>query len=236
VTWYSRFSLFFIFCISPFTLANQTIQITLGYPEFQPYTFTNQSQPRGEGVDRVLELGHRLGWKITFEPVGSYGKGVQWLKKGKIDGLFLASQNNERDKIGRFSEPLTINRWVWFTRKNEQFNFESTASKTQLRIATHLHANTHKWLIESNYQAIAPTTDVQAMLRQLMKKRVDAVFLAERVFHQALAKSHWTTQDLETQVQVAKPFGIYIRHPFMQQHPNLMTELNQQIRALKPSW
>lgn len=225
-------NLFFILLLSifSFTINAKSISLTLGYPEFPPFTFSSKHGADGIGIHKFNRLTADLNLIITFVPIASYGKGVVWLKKGKIDGLLLATQNSERDKIAVFSEYIMFNRWVWFSHAEQELDFTSNEAKNRRRVITHTNANTHKWLLKSGYKIIESSTNVDSMIRLLMKNRVDAVFIAELVFVEALAKTKWTLQDLKVTEQISKPFGIYLRKSIIQKYPLLMPKLNDNIK------
>ncbi|MFT6528652.1 MAG: polar amino acid transport system substrate-binding protein [Psychrosphaera sp.] len=215
-------------------VAAKATSITLGYPEFQPFTYTKDGVALGVGIERLKDVGKQLNLDVTFEPIDSYGIAVRFLRENKIDGLALASRNDERDEIAVFSQPITSNNWIWITRKHYKIDFDSEHAKLHIRISTYKNANTHTWLSKHEYKLIYPTTDVNAMLRQLMHNRVDTIFLAEEVFKQALKSSKWKPNDIKTHLEVSKPFGVYISKFFLQQHPNFMERLNKAIIPLTP--
>lgn len=227
------FSLICSLSILCFSVRTFSAELTLGYPEFKPYTYTENGITKGLGVEWLDKIAKELKLTIKFEPIDSYGNGVNWLKENKIDGLFLASQNNERDALAFFSHKLTDNKWVWITKKNNHFDFDNISLKKSLRISTHTNANTHVWLKKNNYSQIYPTTDVQAMIRQLMHDRIDAVFLAEQVFLDALTLSPWSHSHVKMAVEVSKPFGVYISKNYLSKNKEFMTKLNLAIEQLK---
>lgn len=227
-----RFLFLFFTFFSTFVVLAKEVSITLGYPEFRPYTYTQDSNPAGIGVTKLKQISKNSNINIKFEPIDTYGRGVNFLRTNKIDGLFLASQNAERDDIAEFSHSIFTNNWIWITRKNHSPLFNSDTSKNNLKITTYGNANTHIWLQKNQYKLVYPTTDIEAMIRQLMYKRVDAIFLAEEVFIKALKESQWRTADVKTTIEIPKPMGLYISKVFLQQHPNFMFKLNKQIDML----
>lgn len=200
--------------------------IKLGYPEFSPYTFTKDNQPTGIAIEWMKTISKRLGKQVEFVPVGNYGNAVYKLKINKIDGLLLATKNAERDDIALFSEPLTVNNWNWFYLKQH-----TDVTNKNITVATHINANTHKWLLKNNYTSIYATADVRAMIRQLEHQRVDAIFLAEKVFKLAVPSSYPFPYYSTTQRSM--PFGIYMNKNYLSQQPEFMEKLNKQIIRLK---
>lgn len=199
--------------------------ITLGYPEFKPYTYSHKTGAKGLGIEKMNERFGQRGIRIVYQPVAGYGKGVSWLRDGKIDGLLLATQNPERDAIGHFIDLGVVNRWVWFSRANRPLGKDSNSAKKALRIATPQNANTHNWLVAQNYQSIIATTDISAMIRLLMNDRVDTVFIAEHVFLQALKQTRWQHAKLQLTVEKSLPFGVYISKQYIDKHPSSWRQL-----------
>jgi polar amino acid transport system substrate-binding protein len=213
------------------TFAKQRV-IKLGYPEFPPFTYTSKHLAVGVGIEKFIPIAKHLNLKVEYIPIASYGKGVIWLAEGKIDGLMLASQNSERDEVATFTKPIMFNRWVWFTPKRASKKLHGEVAKQNLRVITHTKANTHTWLKESGYQIVESTTDVKTMIRLLMNERVDAVFLAELVFLDALKSTNWRAKDVKVTLERAQPFGIYFNKQFLTKYPTLLTEVNTQISQI----
>lgn len=204
------------------TAVTEAKPLVLGYPEFAPFTYSNQGGATGIGILRFNEVIKQTPLSITYMPVATYGKGVAWLKEGKIDGLLLATQNAERDAVATFIDLSIANRWIWFSKANKSITTQGDEAKSTLRIVTATNANTHKWLVKSGYRLIETTSDPSTMLRLLMKDRVDAVFLAEFVLLQALEKSRWQKKDLMMTVERTKPFGVYFNNQTLQSDPTLL--------------
>jgi ABC-type amino acid transport substrate-binding protein len=227
-----RLSIILLSLFLVFNALAKKVTITMGYPEFPPYTYTKDLKPAGIGVDKLQEITKNSNINIKFEPVDTYGSGMNFLRNNKIDGLFLASQNRERDDLAEFSHPIGTNNWVWVSRKNKSVEFNTELAKSSLRIATYKNANTHIWLQKNRYELVYPTTDVSAMIRQLMNLRVDTIFLAEEVFNKALKNSQWRKSDVNITIEITKPMGLYISKFFLRKHPDFMKQLNLQIDTL----
>ena len=97
----------YIMCSSVFS-ANAYDEITFTVPNFHPYTYQDDGKIKGIGVDVVTELldEMKVQNKIKFSP--NYGRALDDLKKGKVDGFFLASQNAERDNVAVFSSRIAL--------------------------------------------------------------------------------------------------------------------------------
>lgn len=219
------FYLVLIICSCNFAVA-KTIKV--GYPEFKPYTYTENGVAKGIGIDAIKKIAIQLKVNAEIYPIETYGNGFTRLKKGKLDAVLLASQNSERDKIAVFSQPITSNDWSWFSLPNKSL----TRPNIRTKVATYLRANTHTWLIKNNFEFISATTDVSAMLRQLDKGRVDTIFVSEQVLLHELERLGKPQHSLTITKEVTKPFGIYVAKPFLKLNPDFMTQLNNSIENL----
>lgn len=219
------FYLVLIICSCNFAVA-KTIKI--GYPEFKPYTYTENGVAKGIGIDAIKKIAIQLKVNAEIYPIETYGNGFTRLKKGKLDAVLLASQNSERDKVAVFSLPITSNDWSWFSLPNKSL----TRPNTRTKVATYLRANTHTWLIKNNFEFISATTDVSAMLRQLDKGRVDAIFVSEQVLLHEIERLGKPPHSLTITKEITKPFGVYVAKPFLKLNPDFMTQLNNAIENL----
>lgn len=198
-------------------------------PSFKPYTYQEDYDIKGLGVSLVTRAMDNLNHPYTLKLVPNYGRALTDLSKGSADGFFLASENAERNAVAVFSKPLMTNRWSWFFIRQSPISTKRPNFKTNTKIGTFLHANTHKWLIKHDYQRIKPVTKVELLPEMLIYGRIQSVFLAEVVFHDAVTKAGFDISQFRRQEEVAKPFGIYISRGFLKDHPGFMERLNTEI-------
>ena len=218
----------FYLCFQTVTYANTAKELTILVPNFPPYTFLQDNSVKGIGIDLATKIFTTAGLSVNFQLMPNYGKVVYNVAQNKGDGFLLASQNQERDKIAAFTKPLLINRWCWFTLKQTEIVPDSIAFKKQAKVSTHFNTNTHKWLDAQNY-SVEAVMDVKVLPEMLIKKRVDAVFIAELVFEQALAENGYSMDLFDKFIEVEKPFGIYISHSYLKENPETINQLNQAI-------
>ncbi|MEH6467386.1 MAG: hypothetical protein V7722_07110 [Porticoccus sp.] len=156
------------------------------------------------------------------------------VKDGENDGFFLASQNTERDKVAVFSNPVTTNRWSWFLSADSTLDPQDPASKTSIRVATHLNTNTHKWLKKNGYKKIQGVPDAESLPVFFLEfNRADTVFLAEMVFVSSANRAGILSNRYKQVVQIAKPFGIYISKSYLLKNPGFMESLNNAIQEMR---
>ncbi|ALO34183.1 hypothetical protein CMT41_05140 [Colwellia sp. MT41] len=205
--------------------------ISLVSPYFPPYTYERQREVVGIGPDLIKRVfaNTNIRYKITM--VEDYGAAVHVMKEKLADGLFLASQNAERDAIAQFTQPLMINRWSWFMLKGSKVDVRSEVFKSQAGIGTIKGTNTSQWLKKNAYTVIAQPTNAQALVGMLKSHRIDAVFVADAVFEHELDVK--VLSKFTKVVEVEKPFGIYISHDYLKKHPDALKQINSSIKLLR---
>ncbi|WP_434340149.1 substrate-binding periplasmic protein [Motilimonas cestriensis] len=219
-----------------FLLSNtaQSESLRLVMPQFPPYTSEVDGQISGLGVELVKDVFTRLKTDYQLRTVPNYARAIEEVRLGRADGFFLASENTERSRIAVFSEPLLMNHWAWFMRKDDLRDPTSEAFKHSGQVATLLGSNTNHWLLMEGYNVLTKANEVVDLPTMLLDmKRIDAVFLAERVFTNELARQQYSVSDYRRQVQLSKPFGIYIAKSYVAKHPQFMMQLNKQIKLVQ---
>ncbi len=203
--------------------------LTLMVPDFKPFTYYEGGQFKGIGVDEVREIMEAVGVPYELVLAPNYKRAVQELKTNGVDGIFLASENDERNQVAEFSEPVMQNRWSWFLLKDTELFPGNFIFQKNAVIASQKGTNTHKWLLSGDYNVGIAPVDVAQLPRMLAAKRVDAVFLAERVFLESCREQGISPDQFVQIVQVDKPFGIYINKQFLKSSPDFMKRLNTSI-------
>lgn len=208
--------------------AGDTIHLVV--PNFPPYTYQENENVQGIGVEHIKDIFHSISTPFTIRLVPNYGRAVSEVREGKADGFFLASQNSERDSIAQFSEPVVVNNWCWFTPKGSSIDVYSTQFKKEAKIATPLNSNTHQWLKENGYRIPFPVNNTDLYIKLIKRKKVDAIFIAEKVFLLQLAKEKTPVTTYSKKIEVSRDFGIYISHKTLEKNPQLMNKINSAIR------
>lgn len=230
-TLFSQRPLTLLLCLLFFSVHAE--ELVVGYPEFKPYTYTTDGKADGIGVQFLRDIQKELNKEIKFVPIQTYKNGVARLKHDKIDVLLMATQNEERDQFGIFSLPIAMNNWSWFSLKNNKYDYKNAFNKKNLKIVTYDQANTHHWLIEQGYGVMYSTTDLTAMMRQLVSSRVDTIFISEEVMLEALKRASLTLDDLHIQLEIAQPMGLYISNKYFDRYPHVMQQINAAIKRRK---
>jgi ABC-type amino acid transport substrate-binding protein len=212
----------------PLSNASANDHLTVLVPNFPPYTFNKDNQISGIGIELANKVFIQAGIKVNYRILPNYAKALYELEQGRGDAVLLISKNDERDNIAVFSKPLMFNRWCWYSRKDSQLNPNSDNFKSDAKISSHFKTNTHKWLTDNNYN-VQPVMELSKLPKMLLKARVDAVFIAELVFEEAMKQDHITLQQFNKVVEIEKPFGIYISKNYLAKNPQTLQKVNQAI-------
>ncbi|MFO6424326.1 substrate-binding periplasmic protein [Motilimonas sp. KMU-193] len=208
--------------------------LRLAVPQFPPYTSFENGQFSGIGVELVSQAFTQLDQPYQLISVPNYARALAELRRGRIDGFFLASENEQRNRLAVFSEPLMVNRWLWFMRHDDLRDPASESFKQQAQVASLLGSNTSVWLFANDYKVLTKAVDIDELPPLLLTlKRIDAVFLAEKVFKQELLLQGFADADYRQVEQSSKPFGIYISKSYLAHRPDFMAKLNEAIKQVK---
>lgn len=178
-------------------------------PSFKPFTYREEETFQGIGIERVRSIFETLRIPITITLVPNYGRAVEETRSGRYDGFFAASQNEERDNVAHFCAPLFYNRWSWFHLQESTLKPQTPEFLEKARIATHVNTNTHKWL-KANDFSVAYATNLSSLVPLLIKKKVDAIFLAEEVFNGLLEEADIAPYTIIQTIESTRPMGLYL--------------------------
>ncbi len=199
-------------------------------PNFPPYTYQYNQVITGLGPELVEKVLSETGIPYKITMVEDYGTALYAIKVKLADGVFLASQNTQRDAIATFTRPLIINKWSWFMLEDFRGDPKSEAFKAQAEIGTINGTNTHKWLKTNGFTVSARPLDAAFLVAMLKSRRIDAVFIAEAVFEHAIDEKERT--QFKKIVELEQPFGIYISHDYLKAFPNALSQINSSIEKV----
>jgi len=216
--------------LSLLSYASYAATLRLVAPQFPPYTSESEGIFSGIGIDLIKQVMQDINVEYELRSTPNYARALGELENGNADGFFLASENDQRNEVAQFSEPLLINHWSWFFRPDANYNTDSFAFKASARVASIHGSNTYKWLIERDYNVTTKANSTKNFTAMLLeKKRIDAVFLASIVFRKTLASNGYSADDYVEVFEKSKPFGIYISKAYLKEHPDFMARLNASI-------
>lgn len=207
-------------------------EIRLVVPDFKPYTYEENNEIVGYGVSTVLKILDKMTVPYTLSIVPNYGRALAELSHDRADALFLASQNEERNRVARFYGPIVINRWIWFVNSDDHgLTPDSDHFKEQARIATLLNTNTHRWLETHDYKVTFAGSDVAQLIDLLSNGRVDAVLIAELVFKDAL-RLRGAKAEFREYIHSERDFGIYFSKRFLRLNEGFLEQFDTTMKQL----
>lgn len=202
--------------------------MTVLVPNFPPYTHIKNNELTGLGIQQADLIFAQAKINVTYRFLPNYAKVLHEIKQGRGDAFLLASQNEERDKVAQFSLPVVTNKWCWYLSKNSSLSPQNETFKETASISSHFNTNTHKWLNSKGY-FVEPVMDISVLPELLLRKRIDAVFLAELVFEQAIKEKGLPLSHFKKVVEVEKPFGIYVSNKYLESEPKTLKNINKSI-------
>lgn len=216
--------------ISVTSFAQKHNVLTLVSPHFPPYTYKSNNKVVGLGPDLIRQVLDNTNIQYNIVMVDDYGEAVHVIKAKLADGMFLASQNTERDAIAVFTQPLLINKWSWFMLKESDLDPKSETFKLQADIGTIKGTNTYLWLKSNGYAVAASPPEASSLVAMLTSGRIDAVFLSDVVFENELDEK--TLFKLKKSVEMEKDFSMYISHDYLKRHPESIDKINLSIKEV----
>jgi len=219
----------FLFFFSSWSYATDPVRFIL--PNFPPYTYQVDGELAGVGVSRVSKILKLANIPFSFKLTTDYDRAIYEIKTGHSDGFFLASQNDERDRIAVFSKPVMENAWCWFLLNSSNLDPKHSSFKAA-NIGTILNTNTHKWLNKNEFISVSGVLEPQTLLKMLSKGRLDAIFLSEAVFTEAIGKLGQSKKQYKTVIQKIRPFGLYLSKTYLAKNPKTLIKINKSIQVL----
>lgn len=199
-------------------------------PNFPPYTYEDNLKISGVGIELANKVFRQAKVQVEYHLQPNYAKALYELEQGRGDALLLASQNSERDSVAVFTKPLMINRWCWYLPRKSKLSPHDKNFIKSAKVSSHFKTNTHKWLTSKNY-IVEPAMQLTKLPEMLLKQRIDAVFLAELVFEEAVKQDKLQLEQFKKYIEVEKPFGIYLSKRYLKEHPNTLPKINNAIDA-----
>lgn len=205
-------------------------------PDYPPFSYQQNGVFQGKGYDAFVAIMAELELDYSIELVPHFGRALLDIESGNLDGFFMASPSAERDKVAVFSEPVIDTRWSWvLLATNEHLTADMVSFKQGAQVSGQMNSNIYHWLNEQGYQVTAGTNDIRGLFALLDHGRVDAIMLPEATFYAVVADYGLQIENYQTQPERELSFGIYLSKAYLEQHPELLSELNEAIRLYRAS-
>lgn len=225
-----RLLLFFCCFIAAGLMAAEKPVLRMAMPEYPPYTYVQDGKYQGEGYDAFVFIMQHLQREFEISLVPNYGRAVLDLQNNVIDGLFLASENEERNRLAVFSAPVSTTRWTWVWLTQQQKLIPGSVHfKTDAIVSAQINSNIYLWLKAQGYRVAGGPNNIRDLFRLLNGRRVDAIMLPEQTAFTVIRENGYRLADYQFNVERELPFAIYISKTFLAAEPDFMAELNKAI-------
>lgn len=199
-------------------------------PDYPPYTYQDNGRNQGIGYDAVAAIMSDLEQPFSIQLVPHFGRAIVDLQQDAVDGFFLATESEERNKNAEFSEPVLMIQWTWvWLKQRTDLDPGSANFKHKAQVSAQTNSNAFRWLKEHLYQVTAGTTDIRGLLNLLKFKRVDAILLPQLTVKTLMEERGIDTALYNFQQEINLPFAIYINKTYLKKHPQFMQRLNAAI-------
>lgn len=208
--------------------ANETLRMAM--PDYPPYTTIQNGTYQGFGYEAFVSIMADLQQSFTIVPAPNYGRAVKDLQNQLVDGLFLASENEERNAVAEFSEAVSYSGWTWvWLKERTELDPASADFKKNAIVSAQLNSNTYIWIVKQNYKMAGAPSNIRMLFTMLNSRRVDAILLPELTAKAVMQQEKLDPDLYSMHLEVQLPFGIYISKAYIARNPDIMPKLNQAI-------
>ncbi len=207
-------------CLLPLTGAQAKEPLRMAMPDYPPYTYVQNGEYKGFGYEAFVSIMADLQQDFTIVPKPNYGRAVKDMQNQLVDGLFLASENDERNKFAEFSAAgLTV----------RLIDPDSAEFKQNAVVSAQLNSNPYLWLMKQGYKVAGAPNDIRMLFTLLNSRRVDAIMLPELTAKALMQQEKLDPALYSMQLEMQLPFGIYISKAYIAPNPEIMPKLNLAI-------
>lgn len=208
--------------------------LRMAMPEYPPYTYLQDGQYKGEGYEAFVFIMLHLQREFEVLLVPNYSRAVTDFHNNLIDGLFLASENAERNSMAVFSDPVSYINWTWvWLADNSKLQSDSFRFHEDALVSAQLNSNIYVWLRQQGYQVAGGPNNIRDLFRLLNGRRVDAIMLPEQTAYTVIQENNYPMSDYQFKVERELAFGIYMSKSFLALEPDFMIALNEAIALFR---
>lgn len=204
--------------------------LRMGMPDYPPYTYIQDGSYHGFGYEAFVSIMADLQQDFKIVPEPNYGRAVKDMQNQVVDGLFLASENEERNKVAEFSAAVTYTGWSWvWLKQRSDLKPDSAEFKQNAVVSAQLNSNPYLWLMKQHYKVAGAPNNIRMLFTLLNSRRVDAILLPELTAKAVIQQEKLDPALYSIQLEIQRPFGIYISKAYIARNPEIMPKLNQAI-------
>jgi polar amino acid transport system substrate-binding protein len=223
-----RFFIWCCFCLPAALQAKETLRMAM--PDYPPYTYIQNGGYHGFGYEAFVSIMADLQQDFKIVPEPNYGRAVKDMQSQVVDGLFLASENEERNKVAVFSAAVAYTGWTWvWLKQRTDLKPDSISFKQDAVVSAQLNSNPYLWLMKQHYKVAGAPNNIRMLFTLLNSRRVDAIMLPELTAKAVMQQEKLDPSLYSMQLEMQLPFGIYISKAYIARNPDIMPKLNQAI-------
>ena len=199
--------------------------LILNTQQWPPFEWEKDGKQGGFAVQIVRCVFSKLNRpvEIRFLP---WTRAQFYVENGEADGFFPASRSAGRDAYAVRSEPIISVNWVWFTRKDENWDARSTEFKRDAKVAAERGSYYGKWLEQNGYNLVAqPDTHAQMAL-MLEKNRIDGFLANDLVLFETVGTNVLEQKNFTATTVKSDPLGVYFSKNLIAKNPLFLEEFN----------
>lgn len=217
-------------CLLPLTAVQAKEPLRMAMPDYPPYTYVQNGEYKGFGYEAFVSIMADLQQDFTIVPKPNYGRAVKDMQNQLVDGLFLASENDERNTFAEFSAALSYTGWSWvWLKQRAELDPDSAEFKQNAVVSAQLNSNPYLWLMKQGYKVAGAPNDIRMLFTLLNSRRVDAIMLPELTAKALMQQEKLDPALYSMQLEMQLPFGIYISKAYIARNPEIMPKLNLAI-------
>lgn len=200
---YFSLSVLLLLCVFSLPAFSADKTLPLATLELPPFNYSKDGKPAGASVEFVRELFSRMGYKTTMNFL-PFKRGKKMTAEGIYAGLFTIVKSPERLKHYYYPNPITVNKNVFFKRKEDGLRWNTMEDLKNYRLGLtdgYSYPPILQTAIDNRLfktvDRIAKEKPTIIQLRKLVKKRIDFFMteVGEGLFYKKLHAPEFDSVD-----------------------------------------
>jgi Bacterial extracellular solute-binding proteins, family 3. len=205
--------------------------ITLHTSLAPPYQVLSKGALTGSSVETITCIFGKMNQPFDIKVV-PWNRGVNYFKRGRTDGLFIAMESTELNVAGKLSDPLALEKWYWYFRDKDIAH--RLSANPSIAIGAILSSNQHLWLTGRHYVIKNEVTETEQLLHLLAINRIDTFLADSRTFHEESIRFGVAPNQIFSRFSRYMPLGIYFSNDLLAKDPQFLALFNSLIPACSP--
>lgn len=222
----------FLSCISLPTSASESI--TLGANAWMPYVMFDDGKPNGIAVNKVQQIADRLDYNLTIQSL-PFKRVLRYVEDGKIDGVLVAANREERQKYLAFTKPIFCERRVFITKEDAQFDWHDPNQLQGKRLGVgagfYIGKHIQGWMDEGRIPPVV-TVPEQNLLSLVQNGRLDFILYSEKEFLEYKAAKHDFVRGLKILDKPLNELTLHLGFSLQNKGESRRDEVDKVIEAL----